>query len=149
MKTMKHIGNGLILTTLILAVAAVTWLPGAVRAEDMKPMKGAEHLMMLNKITTPEQAEALKPGDTIAMACPKCQTIIVERVTTEKGHIKLTTPGEKHLCSGCQTSIVTVGTGRTAHNVLKHVCNTCGSEDVFCCATSTNAVPTKGMEEKE
>jgi hypothetical protein len=146
MKSMKHICQCLTLSTIMLTVAAVSWLPGTARAEDMKPMKGAEHLMMLNNITTPEQAEALKPGDTIAMACPKCKTIIIETVTTEKGHINLTKPGEKHLCSGCQTTIVTVGMGKNAHNELKHVCNTCGSDLVFCCATSTNAAPTKGME---
>jgi hypothetical protein len=149
MKTTKRTCNYLTLSTIILAVAAVAWLPGTARAEDMQPMKGAEHMMMLNAITTPEQAEALKPGDTIAMACLKCKTIIVEKVTTEKGHIKMTTPGEKHLCSGCQTTIVTIGMGKNAHNELKHVCNTCGSDLVFCCATSTNAPPTKGMEDKK
>ena len=132
MKTTTYICNCLTLSTIILAVAAVAWLPGSARAEDMKPMKGAEHLMMLKAITTPEQADALQPGDTIAMACPKCKTIIVETMTTEtKGHLNLTTPGEKHLCSGCQTTIVTVGTGKNAHNELKHVCNTCGSDQVF------------------
>ena len=147
MKTAKQICKCMSLSTIILAVAAVAWLPGSARAEDMKPMKGAEHLMMLKAITTPEQADALQPGDTIAMACPKCKTIIVETVTTEtKGHVKLTTPGEKHLCSGCQTTIVTVGTGKNAHNELKHVCNACGSDLVFCCATSAKAAPTKGME---
>lgn len=146
MKTTTQICKWVSLSTIILAVAAATWLPGSARAEDMKPMKGAEHLMMLNSITTPEQVEALKPGDTIAMACPKCKTIIVEKVTTEKGHIKLVTPGENHLCSGCNTYIVTVGVGKNAKNELKHVCKACGSDSVFCCATSPEAKPTKGME---
>ncbi len=132
----------------LFALAIAASLPVTARADEpMKPMKGGEHLMMLNAITTPEQAEALKPGDTIAMACPKCKTIIIERVTTEKGHINLTTPGEKHLCSGCQTSIVTVGVGKNAHNELKHVCEKCGGE-VFCCATSTNSPATQGMGEE-
>lgn len=146
MKTSKLISNYLTLSAFLITVTATVWLSGSVRAEDMKSMKGGEHLMMLNAITTPEQVEALKPGDTIAMACPKCKTIIIEKVTSEKGHIKLTTPGEMHLCSGCQTSIVTVGTGKSAHNELKHVCKACGSDLVFCCATKTNSPPTKGME---
>ncbi len=146
MKTTKLISSCLTLSAFLITVTAAVWLSGTVRAEEMKSMKGAEHLMMLNAITTPEQVEALKPGDTIAMACPKCKTIIVEKVTTEKGHITTMTPGEVHLCSGCQSSIVTVGTGKTAHNELKHVCKKCGSDTVFCCATTKDAPPTKGME---
>lgn len=146
MKTTKLICKYLTLSSMIMAIAALVSLPGSMRAQEMKPMKGGEHLMMLNAITTPEQVEALKPGDTVAMACPKCKTIVVEKVTTEKGHIATSTPGEVHMCSGCQTSIVTVGTGRTAHNKLKHVCKKCGSDAVFCCATMKNAPPTKGMD---
>jgi len=146
MRTTKQISYYLTILAFIFTVSAAIWLSGTVQAEDMKPMKGGEHLMMLNAITTPEQVEALKPGDTIAMACPKCKTIIVEKVTTEKGHITTMTPGEVHLCSGCQSSIVTVGTGKTAHNELKHVCKKCGSDTVFCCATMKNAPSTKGMD---
>ncbi len=147
MKRNKTVFKTILGAVFALAVAAA--LPVTARADDsMKPMKGAEHLMMLNAITTPEQVEALKPGDTIAMACPKCKTIIVEKVTTVKGHINLTTPGEVHLCSGCKSTIVTVGTGKNAHNELKHICNVCGSDSVFCCATSTNSAPTTGMEQK-
>jgi hypothetical protein len=146
MKTAKQICKCISLSTIILAVVTVAWLPGTVRAEDMKPMKGGEHQMMLSHIDTPAQVEALKPGDTIAMACPKCKTIIVEKVTTEKGHIKITTPGSVHLCSGCETTIVTVGTGKNAQDKLKHVCKACGSDLVFCCATTPEAKPTKGME---
>ena len=147
MKTNKTMFKTMLGMVFALAIAAS--LPATARADEpMKPMKGGEHLMMLNAITTPEQVEALKPGDTIAMACPKCKTIIIERVTTEKGHINRTTPGEVHLCSGCQSTIVVVGTGKNSHNELKHVCKICGSDSVFCCATTTNSVPTTGMEQK-
>ncbi len=147
MKATKQIRRCLTIAAVVFATAVV-WFPGSVRAQDkdMKPMKGAEHLMMLNAITTPEQVEALKDGDTVAMACPKCKTIIVEKVTTEKGHIDITKPEEVHLCSGCQTSIVTVEAGKNATRTLKHVCKKCGSDSVFCCATSVEAKPTKGME---
>jgi hypothetical protein len=144
MKISKQICISITVVAVMLAVA-MTWLPGSTQAEDTKMMKGAEHMMLLTAITTPEQAAALKPGDTIAMACAKCKTIIVEKVTVEKGHINMMTPGEKHLCSGCQTTLVTVGMGKNSHNELKHVCNACGSDLVFCCATSTNAVPTPSM----
>lgn len=73
-----------------LAVAAS--LPvKAGAAETMKPMKGAEHLMMLNRINTLAQAEELKSGDTIAMACSKCKSMMVHAVKTEKGHINIMT----------------------------------------------------------
>ena len=147
MKTTKRICKFTALSTMILAVVAVPWLPGSARAADqMKPMKGAEHLMMLNHINTPAQAGELKPGDTIAMACAKCKSVVVERVTTEKGHIKLVTPGEKHLCPGCQSTVEVVGTGKGAHDAVKHVCKACGDDSAFCCATTPNAKPTKGME---
>lgn len=150
MKTNNRLCRCLTFSSSVIALAAVFWLPGSIQAEDMKPMKGGEHQLMLSHINTPQQVEALKPGDTIAMACPKCKTIIVEKVTTEtKGHVKLTTPGEVHLCSGCKSTIVTVGVGKNAHDELKHVCKTCGSEDVFCCATMPEAKPTKGMEPKK
>lgn len=150
MKTNKTVGKTLLGAGAAFAVALAVWLPAQAQdqTQPMKPMKGGEHLMMLNNITTPEQVEALKPGDTIAMACPKCKTIIVETVTTVKGHINVTTPGEVHLCSGCKSTIVTIGTGKNAHNELKHVCNKCGSDSVFCCATTTNSVPTTGMQQK-
>ncbi len=145
MKISKQIYISIALIAVMLT-AAMVWLPSSTQAEGTQAMKGAEHLMMLTAITTPEQAAALKPGDTIAMACPKCKTIMVDKVTVEKGRSNMTTPGEKLPCSGCQTTIVTVGMGKNSHNELKHFCNTCGSDLVFCCATSTNNVPTKGME---
>ena len=149
MKTAKQICNCMTLSTIVLAVAAAAWLPNSVRAEEpMKPMKGGEHLMMLNQITTPAQAEELKPGDSIAMVCSKCKSVMVHNVTTEKGHIKIMTVGEKHLCPGCGSTITTVGVGKQAKNEVKHVCEKCGSDSVFCCATKPGSNSTEGMEKK-
>ena len=139
-------------SSLVLAVAALVWLPGAVRAQDqqqpMKPMKGGEHQMMLNQINTTAQAEELKPGDSVAMVCTKCKSVMVQTVTTEKGHIKVMTAGEKHLCPGCGRTITVVGVGKGASTEVKHVCEKCGGSSAFCCATTTSSAPTTGMEKK-
>src|SRR5664279_5292304 len=106
MKTTKQICSCMTLSTIVLAVAAMAWLPNSVRAEEpMKPMRGGEHLMMLNQIKSPAQAEELKPGDSIAMVCSKCKSVMVHNVTTEKGHIQIMTVGEKHLCPTCGSTI--------------------------------------------
>jgi len=133
----------------VLAVATVMWFPGIVRAQDqMKPMKGAEHMRMLSAIDTPAQAEALKPGDEIAMVCPQCKTVSMTFVTKDsKNRVTVMTPGEKHLCPGCKGVMEVVGAGKGKHDVLKHVCSMCGSGSAFCCATTTNSAPTTGMDE--
>ena len=152
MKTTKQICNCMTLSTIILAIAAFAWLPA--NAQDtnapMKPMKGGEHLMMLNQpITTQAQVDALKPGDSIAMVCTKCKTVTTEFVTkTSKGNITTVTPGEKHLCPGCGSTMTVVGVGKGASTQIKHVCAMCGSDSAFCCATSTNSAPTTGMGTK-
>ena len=61
---MKAVKNNIIGTGIAMAIALAAWLPGNINAaEQMKPMKGAEHLLMLNKIETKAQADALKPDD--------------------------------------------------------------------------------------
>ena len=53
---------------LAAAFAVTAWLPTTVdAAEQMKPMKGGEHLLMLQGINTKQDVDALKSGDTIAM----------------------------------------------------------------------------------
>jgi hypothetical protein len=44
-------------------------------------MKGAQQLI---QIKTKAEAEALKPGDSIAMVCAKCKSGMVHNVTTTK-----------------------------------------------------------------
>lgn len=73
---MKAVKNNIIGTGIAMAVAFAAWLPGNISAaEEMKPMKGAEHLLMLQKVETKDQADALKPNDTLAMVCAKCKTV--------------------------------------------------------------------------
>ncbi|MGH7972387.1 MAG: hypothetical protein ACREIC_27050 [Limisphaerales bacterium] len=135
-------------TSAVLAAALATaaWLPTTAKAADQ--MKGAEHLLHLQGIKTTAEAEALKPGDTVAMVCSKCKSVMIHNITTEKGHIQLMTVGEKHLCPSCNSSIKVVGVGHGAKSEVKHVCEKCGSDSVFCCATKPGGSPTEGMEKK-
>jgi hypothetical protein len=149
MKSVKTNSKTLLVIGVAFALAMSASLPSTARAQEpMKPMKGGEHLMMLNHIKTPAQAEELKAGDSIAMVCSKCKSAMIHTVTTEKGHIKIMTVGEKHLCPGCGSTITTVGVGKGATTEVKHVCEKCGSDSVFCCATKPGSNDTKGMEQK-
>ena len=131
-----------------LALAMAASLPVTARAaEPMKPMKGGEMLMM-KPITSSEDVAGLKGGDMVAMACPKCKTIMVTYVKTEKGHIKTTTTLPADVCPGCEQKFVVVGEGKGKHNVVTHVCKKCGSTDAFCCVMKKGSEPTKGMEQK-
>jgi len=46
-----------------------------------------------------------------------------------------------HLCSSCETKIVTKGVGKQAKDTLVHKCTTCGSEDVTCCVLKRGDKP--------
>ena len=133
-----------IVATFIIALA-VTHLHGQepTRGGAAKLTDWGQH------ITTRAEAEALKPGDSVEMICSKCKSVAVTHVTTEKGHIKVMTPGEKHLCPGCKSTITVTGVGKGAKDEVKHVCGKCGEDSVFCCATKAGSGPTEGMLKKE
>jgi hypothetical protein len=131
---------------LAAALLYAVLLPATASAAEQ--MKGGEHMLHLQGIKTKAEADALQPGDTIAMVCSKCKSVMIHNVRTEKGHVQLMTVGEKHLCPGCGTTIKVVGVGHGAKDEVKHVCDKCGSDSVFCCATKPGSSPTPGMEKK-
>ena len=104
--------------------------------------------MMMKPITSPADVAGLKDGDMVAMACPKCKTVTVTYVNTEKGHIKTATTVPADMCPGCEQKFTVVGEGKGKHNVVTHVCKKCGSTDAFCCVMKKDGEPTKGMEQK-
>ena len=155
MKTVKH---NIIGTGIALAIALAAWLPTNINAADkpMKPMKGGEHLLMLNKVETKAQADALTPDDTIAMVCAKCKTVYVTRVKQGvKGAQLLMAGGQPkeligtHACNGCNSTIEVTGHGKGKEAVLKHSCKACGDDSAFCCATKPGSAATKGMEKEK
>ena len=156
MKTMDN--KSLLGAGVAIAMAMAAWLPTTVTAADepMKPMKGGEHLLMLNKVETKAQADALKPDDTIAMVCAKCKTVYVTRVKQGvKGAQLLMEKGQPkeligtHACAGCNSTITITGHGKGKEMVLKHSCGACGDDSAFCCATKPGSAATKGMEKEK
>lgn len=127
--------------TIIAGVAAISTLGADLGVKGQPPY-------VWPRIATKAQADAVKPGDQIAMVCAKCKTLKVTLVTQDlKTKTKLIT-GEKHLCDGCKSTITVVGSKAGNTEVIKHVCQACGDDSAFCCATTKTAGSTKGMEKK-
>ncbi len=123
-----------------LAVIVLVCLPSQARAQE----KGATQLM---KVHTYEDLQQVNVGDTIVMTCPKCKTTYAQVVEKD---FKTGSPDElknvtMHLCSSCDTKLVTKGTGKQAQNILVHTCKICGSQDAMCCVLKKGAGPTPGM----
>lgn len=159
MKTNKTVSKAILGLGVAIAMALAAWLPTTASAQDekkpMKEMKGGEHMMMLNKeVKTTQDAKALKPDDSLAMVCAKCKTVYVTRVKQgTKGAQLLMGPVPTeligtHECAGCKGTWTITGVGKGATTELKHSCTMCGDDSGFCCATTKDAKPTKGMDKK-
>lgn len=145
------LGSGLVVALAFASGCSTTNSSG----DGMKPMKGGEHQMMLNKIETTQDFAALKTDDSFAMACAKCKTVTVSRVKQGvKGAELLMANGQPteligtHACAGCNSTITVVGHAKGDITELKHSCGACGDDSVFCCATKPGAGATKGMEKR-
>jgi hypothetical protein len=126
-----------------MAVAALAWLTGPAQADQVK---GAQKLM---KIQNVEDLQKIDVGDVIVMSCPMCKDTYAEVVTKGTHAVEreeLKTVGI-HLCSNCDTKLVTKGQGKEAKDVLVHTCKKCGSEDVTCCVLKKGTFPASGMED--
>ncbi len=91
------------LQLLLLVFTISVFFAGVINAQQ----KGASKLM--KPIASYNDVASLKDRDMVAMACPKCKTVTITYISTQKGHIKTTTPGEEHLCPGCEQKFVVVG----------------------------------------
>lgn len=144
MKTRSH--SPLTIIHQLIPLMAILAASGPACAEHdtkpAKPMKGAEQLQHLNR---PEQAEELKKGDTVAMACSMCKNIAVVRVERIRGR-EFLTPGTKHGCAMCGGTVEITGQRVDKKVVVKHTCSKCGEGSAYCCATRRK---TKGSAEVE
>ena len=155
MKTKHSILSNISLSSgLAVALAFAVWSPGAVRAaepekgmKDMMPMSGGGDMMQMEHITTQAQAEALKPGDSMSMACSKCKDVMVQKVTSDNAHVKMMTVGEKMTCPTCggTVEVVATGIGEGKNAEVKHVCSKCGDDAMFCSATKPGSGAMKDM----
>jgi hypothetical protein len=150
---MKTIIN--IIKTSLIACAAFALAHPSYAADQMKPMKGGEHLLMVNEVKTKQDLNALKTDDSIAMVCAKCKTVWVTRVKQGvKGAQILNEQGQPteligtHACKGCKSTWTVVGHAKGDITELKHSCKTCGDDSAFCCATKPGSGATKGMEKE-
>lgn len=137
---------------LIFALAFAAGLPGAGRAAEKD--KGAPNMIEMRHITTQAQAEAMKPGDAMSMTCTACKSVIVQKVTTDKAHVKMMTVGETLMCHMCDgtVSVVATGKGSGKDAEVKHVCSKCGDDAMFCAATkpgSNSMRSIRGMRAKK
>jgi hypothetical protein len=152
-KAMKT--NMVIVKTSLVACAAFTLALTSYAADQMKPMKGGEHLLMVNEIKSKQDLNALKTDDSIAMVCAKCKTVWVTRVKQGvKGAQVLNEQGQPteligtHACKGCNSTWTVVGHAKGDITELKHSCKACGDDSAFCCATKPGSGSTKGMDKK-
>ncbi len=154
MKNTFHNLRRLILATAFaVGTLSVTALQAEGETKPMKPMKGGEHLLMLHGVSSKQETDALKTGDTIAMVCAKCKTVWTSRVKqTAKGAQVLNEHGQPmelvgtHACKGCSSTLTVVGHAKGDITVMKHTCGSCGADSAFCCATKPGEGATKGME---
>ena len=137
---------------LALALAFAVWMPGAARAQDNGTEMGnmpAGGMMNMQHIKTQAEAEALKPGDSMSMTCAKCKSVMVQKVGTDKAHIKMMTIGEKTKCScGGTVEVVGTGKGEGKNEEVKHVCSKCGDDAMFCSATKPGSGAMTDMKMK-
>ena len=145
MKIIKNIIKSALRNSLVLSIAGVIWMTGAVQAQT----KGSYYLTRLPHIKTAEDAAAVAPGDMVVMSCPKCKDIWVTVIKPAGKGREESSVAPQHQCPGCETKIVNEGSGKQSKSVIKHVCKQCGSEDAFCCVMKKGAVATKGMEKPE
>ena len=146
---LKHTVISVIGSAFAVALALAAWWPVAARAAQ--PEKGAHGMMQMQHITTQAQAEALKPGDSMSMACSKCKNVMVRTVATDKAHVKMMTVGEKDRCDVCggTVTVVATGKGKGKDAEVKHVCSKCGDDAMFCSATKPGGGPMKDMDKEK
>jgi hypothetical protein len=136
---------------LALAVALAVWWSVATHAADEKHDAHQDpNVAHMNHITTQAEAEALKPGDSLAMACSKCKHIMVQQVTKDSSHVKLMTIGQKHSCvCGGAVTVVGTGKGKGKNEEVNHVCTKCGDDAMFVCAIKPGSGAMKDTEHKK
>lgn len=145
MNITKYLAKHLFHAVITMTLAAFCLLTSESWAQE----KGGERLQKFGAVKTVEDLHNLEPGDTMAMACPKCKDVTIWVVDKSiKGAQKDPKAIQQHMCPGCAEVFTTVGMGKAKTDVVKHVCKKCGSTEAFCCVKKKGAKATEGMGEK-
>jgi hypothetical protein len=94
--------------------------------------KGAETLVRLTKGTPTAKVEAAAPMAHKCALCTDTWVSVVDKGTRGPNH--LVTKVSRHNCPGCDTKLVTEGSGKAKHDVAMHKCN--GDTKAVCCASN-------------
>jgi len=136
------------LLSIALAVAAVIVMPVNSSAQEKGSAKGGAQKLM-KPVSTLEDLSAIQPGDMMVMSCPKCKNVSVSYVERTFKPVATTDKVKtQHTCPGCNNTITVEGHGKAKHDVVKHVCQKCGSHDAFCCVLKKGSGATTSIEEK-
>ena len=147
MKTINKSNTWLL--TIALALAAVIVMPVSSSAQEKGSAKGGAGQLMSKPVKTLQDLSDLQPGDMMVMSCPKCKNVTISYVEpTFKAMEPKNKVKTQHTCPGCSTTITVEGGGKAKKDVVKHVCQMCGSKDASCCVMKKGGEPTKGMEKK-
>ena len=134
---------------IVIAVAVTAFIPFNSSAQEKGSAKGGAGQLMSKPIRTLEDLSAVQPGDMMVMSCPKCKNVTINYVELT---FKAMEPKDKvktqHTCPGCNTTITVEGHGKAKKDVVKHVCQKCGSKDASCCVMKKGGDATKGMEKE-
>ena len=93
-------------------------------------------------------------GETVAMVCTKCRTVLLSQVDKKKSFLFWFNPKTKHECPGCggefaMNDVPAGEGGKVSATEYVHTCSKCGDDSAFCCATKPGSGPTKGMEKEK
>jgi RNase P subunit RPR2 len=123
--------------------------------------------IQLTHVQDASQPVALKKGDAMAMVCGKCKTVWYQSPASASRPFFYPPPlrqgvagdagwqhqrwafrdwSKRHYCPGCKSTVTTTGTWKDRKETIKHTCESCGDNSVFCCATKADDPPTPGME---
>ena len=135
-------GLGVVAAIMLSTAIALAGLAHAQNGKHESHGKSHDHahamkMARMTQIRTQAEAEALKPGDSIAMVCSMCKVVIVHPVGNDNSHVKMMTVGNTHTCSSCSGKVTVEGTGEGEgkHQEVKHVCGKCGEDAMFMVAT--------------
>ena len=106
-----------------------------------------QKFIQLHHVANTGEELNLKKGDAVAMVCTKCKSVLYSTLNDPRRN-PWRPLERRHYCPGCKSTITTTGAGFNLKDYVKHTCDACGDDSVFCCATKRGASATEGMEKK-